>query len=288
MSEPNPAVASNSSRRSSVFYAKEKIVSLTHSLKKSRTFDNGTLRATSGTINRKWSKWRQKSYDFSRSPRSPGKTPSGENGNGGQNGNADTTNKFVEFVKETWVTKYPKEPNHWNWKILPQKLKCYDLIPIMVFFAGDNGNAAHAAEQAHALETKNFFQLILRYFTSKEFHKYKVEWETSGRYWCEADHIHDRVKTGTNFVKLLGEMVFYFGNSRAREHLHETRLFIQDKLVDEFRRSCFNNLLELAKLSAFELRHVSRQGFHFIPDKQTFLYRSYDKMKQMIHKLKIG
>ena len=72
-SEPNPALQSNVSQRSSVFMAKDKLVSFTQSLTKSRTFDNGKFKSSS--IHKKWPKWRTKSTDLPSIPlpSSPGK-----------------------------------------------------------------------------------------------------------------------------------------------------------------------------------------------------------------------
>lgn len=241
VSEPNPAVASQNPHRPSIFHAKDKLVLLMKPtrtpLTKSRTFDNGNAIGY-GTLNRKWSKWRAKTENF---PRSPSKSDS----------SIPETNKFIEYVKETWVTKYPDEPNHWNWKILPHKLKCYDLIPIMVIYS-DQPN-----DNQHAVETRKFFEKIVHYFTGDEFHKLKVEWEDV--YWCEAEDIHSKITTGVNFIKLVGEMSEYFWNKRSKP-LHETRKWLQDNIITELRTVLFQKLLELAKLTTFELRHLSSVG----------------------------
>ena len=259
-SEPNPAVRNNA-HRPSVLYAKDRLVNLMRPTKmtksrtstelaKPRTFDHATVTKSYGTLNRKWSQWRAKTESFSRTPASPIKRSPSDS-------TVQTNNKFIEYIKETWVTRttapnhYP-EPLHWNWKILPQKLRCYDLIPIMVIY-GDPPSDNH-----HGAETRKFFELMLQYFTGDEFHKLKVEWEDI--YWCESSDIQNKVTTGINFIKLVGEMADYFGNKRSKSHLFESRIWLQENIINKMRRILFDKLVDLGRLSSFELRHLSSFG----------------------------
>ena len=97
-------MAASTSQRSSVYYGVDKVVSITRSITKSRTFDHGSKRYSVKSLN-KFTKWRQKSESGYGTDSNPIANKSFDNISA-----PDDTNKFVEFVKETWVTKYPAEP----------------------------------------------------------------------------------------------------------------------------------------------------------------------------------